>query len=164
MYHRNVKVIDVFISRTILELAGATASFAVLTVIFASIGIMKWPHDIAPILEGWLLLAWFSFALGFIIGAISERSELIERVWHIITYLLFPLSGALYMVHWLPKGMQEIMLWLPMVHGVEIIRHGFFGEVVPTYENPVYFALVNLILTLIGLALVKECGRRVQPQ
>jgi capsular polysaccharide transport system permease protein len=85
-------------------------------------------------------------------------------VWHIITYLLFPLSGALYMVHWLPKGMQEIMLWLPMVHGVEIIRHGFFGEVVPTYENPVYFALVNLILTLIGLALVKECGRRVQPQ
>ncbi len=164
MYHRNVKVIDVFIARTIIELTGATASFIVLTIFFGSIGIMHWPHDLIRVLEGWLLIAWFSFALGFVIGSISERSEMFERVWHIITYLLFPLSGALYMVHWLPDRIQKIMLWLPMVHGVESIRHGFFGDIIPTYENYAYFSFVNLILTLIGLALVKECGRRVQPQ
>lgn len=164
MYHRNVKVIDIFLSRIILEWVGATASLVVLTVFFASIEAMRWPQDIVPVIGGWLLLAWFSLALGLIVGAISERSETLERVWHVITYLMFPLSGAVFMVHWLPKAAQEAVLWLPMVHGVEMIRHGYFGNVVPTYENPAYFATANLVLMLIGLALVRDAGRRVQPE
>jgi capsular polysaccharide transport system permease protein len=51
-----------------------------------------------------------------------------------------------------------------MVHGVEMVRHGYFGNVVVTHENPVYFVVANLILTAIGLALVRESGRRVQPE
>lgn len=164
MYHRNVKVIDIFFSRAVLEVIGATASIFLLTVFFASIGAMKWPVDILPVLGGWILLSWFAVALGFVIGAISERSETFERTWHILTYLMFPLSGAVYMVHWLPKDAQAAVLWLPMVHGVEMIRHGYFGNVVPTYESTSYFMLVNLVLTLIGLALVRESGRRVQPE
>lgn len=164
MYHRNVKVIDIFISRVLLELIGATGSLAVLTALFAAAGYMNWPTDVLSILAGWLLLCWFAMAVGFIVGAVSERSETFERVWHVVTYLYFPLSGAGYMVDWLPKGAQEAALWLPTVHGVEMIRHGFFGSMVHTYENPVYFAVVNVFLTLVGLALVRESGRRVQPE
>ena len=164
LYHRNVKVIDIFISRAALELAGATASVVVLTIFFTSIDAMQWPRDLIPVLFGWLLLCWFALALGFIIGAISERSEVFERIWHVVTYLMFPLSGAVYMVHWLPRAAQDAVLWLPMVHGVEMVRHGYFGNVVPTHESPAYFVLVNLVLTLIGLALVREAGRRVQPE
>lgn len=164
MYHRNVKVIDILFSRVALELAGATGSITILTVFFCSIGAMQWPNDIVPILIGWLLLCWFALALGFIVGAISERSESFERTWHIVTYLLFPLSGAVFMVNWLPKSAQEAISWLPMVHGVEMIRHGFFGNIVPTHEDPVYFSIVNLLLTLIGLMLVKDSSRRVQPE
>lgn len=164
MYHRNVKVIDIFLSRIVLEWIGATASITVLTVFFASIGAMQWPSDLWPIIGGWLLLAWFSLALGLIVGALSERSETFERTWHVVTYLMFPLSGAMFMVHWLPKAAQDAILWLPMVHGVEMLRHGYFGEVIPTYENPTYFAMANLVLMLIGLALVRETDRRVQPE
>lgn len=164
MYHRNVKVIDIFISRVILEQVGATASLAILTVFFSSIGAMNWPRDVVPILWGWLLLCWFSLAMGFIVGAISERSETFDRVWHVFTYLLFPLSGAVYMVDWLPKAAQQAVLWLPMVHGVEMVRHGFFGNVVPTYGDPAYFAGANLLLTFVGLVLVREAGRRVEPE
>lgn len=164
MYHRNVKVIDIFFSRIVLEWVGATASITVLTVFFASIGAMQWPSDIWPIIGAWLLLGWYSLALGLIVGALSERSETFERTWHVVTYLLFPLSGAMFMVHWLPKAAQNAILWLPMVHSVEMLRHGYFGDVVPTYENPAYFAVANLVLMLIGLALVRETGRRVQPE
>jgi capsular polysaccharide transport system permease protein len=164
MYHRNVKVLDIFVSRILLELVGATSSLVILTVIFVSVGAMGWPQDIALALGGWLLLCWFALALGMIVGSITERSEMFERVWHVVTYLLFPLSGAVYMVGWLPRAAQDVVLWLPMVHGVEMIRHGYFGNIVPTHENPLYFAVVNLSLTLIGLALVREAGRRVQPE
>lgn len=164
MYHRNVKVMDIFISRVLLELVGGVGSLIVLTVFFAGVGAMQWPRDISLVLGGLLLLAWFAMALGLIVGAISERSEAFERLWHIVTYLLFPLSGAVFMVHWLPRSAQDFVLLLPMVHGVEMIRHGYFGGLIPTYENPAYFASLNLALTLVGLALVRETGRRVQPE
>lgn len=163
MYHRNVKVIDIFLSRIVLELVGASASIVILTIFFASIGAMQWPHDLLLAIEGWLLLGWFALALGFIVGSITERSETFERIWHVITYLMFPLSGAVFMVDWLPPAAQHAVLWLPMVHGVEMIRHGFFGNIVPTYEDPLYFISANMLLTLIGLALVHDTGRRVQP-
>lgn len=164
MYHRNVKVIDIFLSRIVLEWVGATASITLLTIFFVSIGAMRWPGDIWPVIWAWLLLAWFSLALGLIVGALSERSETFERTWHVVTYLLFPLSGAMFMVDWLPKAAQDAVLWLPMVHGTEMLRHGYFGEVVPTHENPIYFAVANLILMLIGLLLTHQTGRRVQPE
>lgn len=164
MYHRNVKVIDIFMSRIILELVGASASIIILTIFFASIGAMDWPKNLLLILEGWFLLSWFAIALGFIVGAISERSETFERLWHVITYLMFPLSGAVFMVDGLPAAAQKAVLWLPMVHGTEMIRHGFFGNLVPTYEDPLYFAATNMVLTLIGVALVRDAGKRVQPE
>lgn len=164
MYHRNVKVLDIFLARIILELAGSTASFIVLVSLFSLSGAIQWPHDVVPVLEGWILLAWFSLSLGIVVGALSERSEAFERTWHIFTYLIFPMSGAVFMVHWLPKSAQDVVLWMPMVHGVEMIRHGYFGNIVPTYESPAYFATANLFLTLIGLALVRDAARRVQPE
>lgn len=163
MYHRNVKVIDLFLSRVLLEWVGATASFLLLVVLATATGMMKPPRDIFTIMAGWLMLAWFSLGLGFIVGVISERSELFDRMWHIATYLLFPMSGAAFMVDWLPAAAQEIILYLPMVHGVEMIRHGFFGDIVKTYENPAYMAACNLLLLLIGLALVRDASRKVEP-
>lgn len=164
MYHRNVRVLDIFAARLILEIAGATTSLIVLTLMFTAIGWMSLPVDILTVVSGWLLLSWFAFGLSLVIGAVSERSELIERVWHIITYLLFPLSGAAFMVDWLPKNAQTILLWMPMVHGTEMLRHGYFGTLVRTYENPAYLVLFNATLTLVGLALVKETSQMVEPE
>lgn len=164
MYHRNVKVIDIFLSRIILEIIGATVSIMVLTLFFSTIGWMSIPYDIMTVLIGWILLIWFSIGLGLIVGSLSERSETFERVWHVVTYLLFPLSGAVFMLHWLPEGAKDVLIWFPMVHGTEMIRHGYFGEIIPTYEDPIYFIIVNLILTFIGLAMARETGRRVEPE
>lgn len=160
LYHRNVRPFDVYISRIVLEWGGATASLALLTVFFVGIEVMHMPRDILLVIGGWLLLAWFSLGLTLIVGVLSEVSEVVERTWPILTYLLFPLSGAVFMVHWLPKAGQDAILWLPMVHGVEMIRHGYFGDLVPTYESPTYFATFNLVMTLIGLWLVREISNR----
>jgi capsular polysaccharide transport system permease protein len=164
LYHRHVKVFDLLAARLILEIVGATASCMLLTTVFTGLGWMEEPVDILTAVIGWFLLAWFAFALSLIVGAASERSELVERVWHIITYLLFPLSGAAFMVDWLPKPFQEFIVWIPMIHGTEMIRHGYFGSAVHTYENPIYLLWIDSIMLLIGLALVREAGRRVEPE
>jgi capsular polysaccharide transport system permease protein len=162
LYHRNVRALDVFMARLILEIGGATMSLIVLTVVFSAVGLMELPEDILTVMIGWGLLAWFAVALSLVVGAAAERSEMVDRVWHIFTYLMFPLSGAGFMVDWLPKMVRDLAYWVPMIHGTEMIRHGFFGNAVRTYEDPLYLITVNVVMTLFGLALVLDVGRRVE--
>jgi capsular polysaccharide transport system permease protein len=160
LYHRNVKVIDVFITRILLEEAGATASFVVLALFFTGIEWMSAPQDAGLVVFGWLMLAWFGAALAMVIGAATAFSEIIERLWHPVSYLLFPLSGAAFMVDWLPPAGQAVVLLLPMVHGVEILREGYFGNAVRTHYDMPYMAACNLVLTLLGLWLLRVAARR----
>jgi capsular polysaccharide transport system permease protein len=162
LYHRNVQVLDVFLTRILLEMAGATMSFIVLSAIFIAAGMIEPPIDLLQVIFGWLMLAWFGISLSLLVGAGTTYSELVEKFWHPTSYLLFPLSGAGFMVDWLPKAAQDVVLLLPMVHGVEIIREGYFGNVVRTHYDLGYMAMCCLILTFLGLFLVRDAGKRVQ--
>ncbi len=161
LYHRNVRVIDVFITRIILEMSGATASFIVLASVFIAFEWMQLPSDPLRVFAAWFMLAWFGAALAITIGAASAYSELVDRLWHPTSYLLFPLSGAAFMVEWLPTAAQPVVLALPMVHGVEMLRDGYFGGVVPTHYDMGYMAACNGVLTLTGLLLLRDAARRV---
>ena len=155
MYHRNVKVMDIFLSRALLEIGGATMSFATLSVVFLAVGWMRPPADVLMLLSGWGLLAWFGIALALFIGGLSARSEVVEKFWHPLTYLFFPISGAAFMVEWLPPTAREVVLWIPMVHGVEMMRGGYFGSGVRVHYDVAYLALFCLILSLLGLGLIR---------
>jgi ABC-type polysaccharide/polyol phosphate export permease len=162
LYHRNVRVFDVFVTRILLEVAGATCSFLFLGAFFVAIEWIAPPVDPLQVLWGWLMLIWFGFALAMLIGAASAYSEVVERLWHPAAYLLFPLSGAAFMVDWLPPGLaREFVLFLPMVHGVEMVRDGFFGHLVRTHYDVVYVSVVNLVLSLFALVLLRDATRRV---
>jgi ABC-2 type transport system permease protein/capsular polysaccharide transport system permease protein len=63
MYHRNVRVMDIFAARLLLEGGGATISFVALTLIFSFIGWCRLPEDILTIVGGWLMIAWFGASL-----------------------------------------------------------------------------------------------------
>jgi len=164
LYHRNVRVIDLFIARVLLEISGATMSFVFLMLVFVTLGMMEPPQDITLVIAGWFHLAVFGTGLGFCIGALSERSETIERVWHTVAYVLFPLSGALFMVDWLPEKFQKLVLLLPMVHGTEMLRSGYFGPLVKAHYDVSYMVIWDMVLLLVGLFLVRDACLRVEPE
>lgn len=160
LYHRNVRVVDVMIARNLIEIAGATISFFVLTSAFIIVGAMDFPHDVISVLTGWILLAWFGSSLALIIGAASAYSEVVERLWHTVAYLLFPLSGALFMVDWLSGEFQRLALLVPMVTGVELLREGYFGTTIRAHYDIPYMVAVCLVQSMLGLALVYQADRR----
>jgi ABC-type polysaccharide/polyol phosphate export permease len=162
LYHRNVRIIDVMVTRIVLEVAGATGSFLVLSIFFMSIEWLSTPVDLLQVLFGWLMLVWFGASLALTMGALTSYSHIVERLWHPAAYLLFPLSGAAFMVEWLPPAAQKFVLLLPMVHGVEMVREGFFGNTVRTHYDVGYVVMVNLMVSLLGLLLLRLAGRRVK--
>jgi capsular polysaccharide transport system permease protein len=162
LFHRSVLIIDVFLTRIALEIIGATSSFIFLSFFFIFIGWMPFPDNLLMVLEGWFMLAWFGASLALLVGGGTAFSPVVHRLWHPIAYLLFPMSGAAFMVEWMPKKLQGLLMYLPMVHGVELLRHGYFGNVVRTHYDIGYMAECCMVLTLCGMYVVREASRRIE--
>lgn len=164
LFHRNVKIIDLMLARIILEIAGASISFIVLSIVFISVGLMAMPADIFTMIVAWFLTAWLATAIALNVGVISEVSEVFDRLWHAFTYILFGLSGVGFLVDWLPQNFQKVVLYIPMVHGTEMLRHGYYGDIIRTYEDPGYLIVFNLVLTVVGLWGIKRLSKMVTPE
>lgn len=163
MYHRNVKALDIFVARLFLELIGVATSFFVLSLFFWAIGWIDLPENPYLVVEGWLMLAWFGFGFGLFLGVFSMRSELIDKFWHPITYLIFPFSGAAYLMQAAPPKIQPFLAYVPMIHGVEWVRDGFFGSHFTPQYSPLYLLGWNLSLTFLGLVELRNARKRIVP-
>ena len=164
MYHRNVRVLDIYISRVALEAIGATMSFTVLSFVFVFFHLMNPPENPLLLVGGWLMTAWFGGSLAIMLGALSERTEVVEKLWHPAAYLLFPISGAAYLVDALPQRAADVVLWLPMVHGGEMVRDGYFGSKFVAHYSVGYVFVCCMVLTLLGLALERIVTRDFVPE
>ena len=164
LYHRNVRLLDVFIARIALEAAGTTISAVGLVLVFRGLEWMEFPEDVLLVAAGWVMLGWFGASLALFLGALSANSELVEKFWHPAAYILFPLSGAAFLVDSLPPVAQDAVLLLPMVHGVECLREGFFGSKVVTHFDLGYVAAWNAALTVAGLLMTRAIADKVRPE
>lgn len=156
LYHRHVRVIDLLLSRMFLEVASVTVAQIAILALCIFLGWIGMPADIFYMLIAWILMIFFAFGLGFVLYAISVKSEVFGKVWGALGIVFMMASGVFFFVSALPPQVQEIVLWIPMIHGTEMFRHGYFGATVVTMENPWYLVLWDIILLLVGLIAVKS--------
>lgn len=153
LFHRQVRPFDIYSSRVLLEFAGATVAFCLLIVGFWAADWAKLPEDFMQVLGGWLMLAWFGFGLALLLGVLSERYDLVQKLWSPFSYFLFPFSGAAFIADSLPERAREILLYLPMLNCTEYLREGYFGSKIHAHYDMAYVFLFNIILTLIAVSL-----------
>ncbi len=161
LYHRRVRIIDLFLARMILEATGTMIAFAAGCTLFVAAGLMVPPHSLLLLYLGWGYAIWFCAALAIAVGAASEITTLVERLYNPLSYLSLPISGAFYMVSWLPSEWQSYALWIPLVHFFEMIRSGYFGDAVTPHYDIGYITAVCLALTFAALALIAYIRNRV---
>jgi ABC-type polysaccharide/polyol phosphate export permease len=160
LYHRQVTVLDFFLARIVLEDAAATMAFVFLVIIFALFAAMPLPLDPLQVFVGWAMLAWFGFGLALLLGALAHRFPSVDKIWRPASYILWLCSGVMFPVDALPPRVIEIILWLPMVSGLEYLREGYFGPVITFHYDMLYMTTANLVLTIAGLLAVGSITRR----
>ena len=161
LYHHSVKIFDFYAARILLEAVGATISFVLLSAVFTIFGLMQAPYDPLQVAIGWFMLTWFGAGLALVVGPLTEVSPFAEKIWAPISYISFMFSGAIFLVDMLPPAAQRIMMWVPMVSGVEYLREGYFGPVVRFHYDMTYLAVFNLVLLVVGLWQVSLMKRRI---
>jgi len=162
LHHRNVRVFDIFVSRILLEIAGTTLSFLIISSILIAAGVMHLPDNIFKVFLGWFLLAWFSGGVALIIGAAAYLSETFERLWHIITYLFLPICGAFTMTAFAPPPLAVILEHVPIVSCVELLREGYFGLYADARYDIPFVLVSNLIVSFVGIYLSRMVSYRVE--
>ncbi len=164
LYHRNVRVLDTIFARMLLEIAGATIAQILIMSAFVAIGWIDLPQDPLYMVIAWLIMALFAIGLGLIICSIAQKFEAFGKIWSTLSFVFMPLSGAFFFLHTLPQQAREIFQWVPMVNGTEMFRHGYFGDAIPTYEHVGFLLVCDLAMLFIGLIMVRNFSKGVEPQ
>jgi capsular polysaccharide transport system permease protein len=157
LYHRNITPLDIFLGRCALESLGNLAAVVFSFTVFYMTGILDWPYDMPLMFAGFLLSAWWALDVAIIVAALSERSEIVEHIWMPASYVYMLLSGFPYMAYWLPTHLREVVLYInPPLLCYEIVRGGLYGNLITTYQYPVYLIYILATLTAVGLWLMRN--------
>lgn len=155
LYHRNIRILDLVFARVFLEMVGASAAQIFIIVLFIYIGLIDIPYDPFYMICAWGLMCWFSLGLGLIIFVFSAKYDSFSKIWNTLSFMLIPISGAFFWVDTFPLEIQQILLYIPPIHGTEMFRAGYFGSTVTTHESISYLVISNIILLFLGLTMVK---------
>lgn len=149
--YRQIKPIDVILAR------GAIDGLMMLGVAAVFLAGWWWLGHSLPLSDPLqLVCAMFSlFVLGFSVGLVFEVFGTIypdlRKVISMLTRPMFFISGVFFTIDMMPTGLRAVLIWNPVLHGVDLTR----GAVLPEYDSPAsWFYLWGFILVaqFIGLA------------
>ena len=159
--YRPVKPIDALLARNILEFLLKFTAYIAFTAAFLWFGYSISFEQIPQLLGYWALLFIFMLACSLIFIVIGDfkRNRKFLLMFFLILYLL---SGILYSIHIIPVEYREYLLFNPLIHIFELMRHA----VAPTYSlvpgiSLSYFMIWMIISLFIGLLLYKRFERRM---
>ncbi|WP_417604605.1 ABC transporter permease [Oceanimonas baumannii] len=150
--YRQVQPVDTVLVRTWVDGMLRTVVFVLFVFGGMLLGLHIFPDNVLLGLLGWASL--WALALGFAL-VISVTTKQVPEVGKIINMLSLPLmilSGAILPLNSLPHSILEYLMLNPIVHGLELLRAGFFEHyhMVPG-TSPLYLWLWILGLNAAGL-------------
>lgn len=161
MYHRQISILDLALVRFLIELIGHMMAYLFVGVVLYAVGLFPLPYDLGFLLLGWAYYSLFTLALILIVAPLSEMNEILEKVIPVITYVMIPFSGAFYFTGSLSPSAAQVVLYSPLVHGMEMMRLGIFGPSIDPQYDFLYPLKISLPLLALGLLLCRVVRKRL---
>lgn len=156
LHHQPISLFDTIMARLILEFIANTVAFAVVYGALLAADMIKPIDSFLPVVVGWTLLALISMGFAVLFAVLTEIFEIFEHFYGPFQYFMLPISGAFFMVEWLPSFAQRLVWFNPTVHCYEMIRQGFFGDYITTHWVVWYPALWALGLLTAGVLIMEK--------
>jgi capsular polysaccharide transport system permease protein len=148
--HARISLEDVMIARSVLELGAVMVAASVfLCVIGVFLG--EWPHSVVQMGIGFVLFGLLTHGIGLVVLSLARFDpQMLDRIIHPIMYFSIVFTGVFFMVWWLPKPFQDIILLIPTAHLFEFVREGQFGPGIPYHYDLIYVGAWILALNVYG--------------
>jgi len=157
-----VQPIDTIVSRAILE--AATSLFIILVVLSAFVisGSAPMPANIMRLFEALALLSLLGFGFGLASAVIITRINAWQNVTRLIMAPMLFMSGVFYSLDTLPMQARAIVVWNPVIHGVEMFRDGYYSNYRADEVASLYLLVCGLLLTFVALTIERTIRGRIE--
>ncbi|XID75570.1 ABC transporter permease [Alkanindiges sp. WGS2144] len=159
--YRSVKPIDALIARTALEAALYFGVYLLFSGILLWLGKDISFSNLPFLLLCWLLLFIFSIGFSLIMMVIGDLSEEIGKFIGAIFFVFYLMSGIIYSVHIIPVEYQGYILWNPIVHCIESMRHAVAPGYPVNHVSMIYFFECLIGILFFGLLLYRGFEKRM---
>lgn len=151
--YKQIKPLDTYVARVIVETCIAVTVYAILVFGFAWFGFDMSIHSPLQWAATLLLGLLFALGLGMLLALITHALPSLKIVIRMAFFPLYFISGVLIPAAYLPQAMMPILLLNPFLHILELIR----AEVLPHY-SPVDGVSVSYVLTFAIILLFLSLG------
>ena len=152
--YRQVKTVDPVFIRCFIE--GIIRTFVFILFIAGAnlIGIISLPDYPLHTIGSWLAIWFLGVGAALTFSALSTLVPEIGKIIRLSSLPLLIISGAMFPVHHAPYEIQQILLFNPILHSLELLRSSFFENYrMLDNTSALYLAFWALTLNTLGLLL-----------
>lgn len=150
--YRQVQPVDPVLVRNFLEGMLRTFVFMLFIIGAEMLGVGLFPDRGIQAMLWWVSLWSLGLGLGLIVSVAGSLVPEIGKVVRMINMPLLILSGVIFPLNSLPHWLLEYLMYNPIVHGLELLRAGFFdGYKVVHGTSATYFWMCTLATLALGL-------------
>ena len=153
--------LDAVIARFALNLITGTTVMCILFTGILLIIDTQTILDIGPILIAIAIAACLGLGVGTVNCVLIGLYPVWGQLWGIVNKPLFLASGVLFTFEDMPRVVQNILWWNPLIHVTGLFRTGFYPTYHATYVSLPYCFGLGLGLTALGLIFLRAHYKRV---
>jgi capsular polysaccharide transport system permease protein len=156
-----VRNVDTIWARIVLEVLTNTVALIFVMLLFAFLEIPVVPDDTVRFAEGFLAMSVMGAGLGIFNAAINPLFKQWAMIFGWFMRVQYFASGVFFVPERLPPLALDILKWNPAMHGIVLVREGFY----PGYRSiilvEIYPFAVGASLGLLGLLIEFLMRRRI---
>jgi len=159
--YKQVKPIDTIIARALVQVF--ITSIIILMFVFIGF-IFQYeitPENILMVFLGYLWLLLFSFAVGLVVAVGSTFFNSVGKIVGIASFALMIFSAVFFPLISVPPAAQEILLYNPLVHFMEMIHGYYIYELDDRFVDYRYMLLWTITPLFIGTWLYIKLEKRI---
>lgn len=153
--------VDAVLARFLLNtLTGVMVSYLMLAFIISTLD-TPILINIRPAMEAIALCSLLALGVGLLNCALVGLVQVWEKFWTILTRPLFLASGVILRYEDMPKLVQDILWYNPLLHITGHMREAFYPTYEATYFSATYVLTIALITSFFGIILLYRFHRQI---
>jgi len=151
--YRQIKPMDTFVARTLLDTFLALATAALILLGMAWVGLEVPFRDPFSVVAIMAILVLMGLGLGMILCIVVKYLPEAKTLIRIAFLPLYFLSGIIFPITKVPQEFLPYLLWNPVLHAIELMRAAFFDQYHMLPDISLLFIwMTTLVVLFVGLA------------
>ena len=155
-----IRRIDLVLAMASAELLIGSMTTTLVFGLFFLFGYGEGTENILHAIFAYLVVWIFSLGTGLIFSVLNTITTTIKSLWQTLQRFLYFLSGIFFIPQFMPPWARDVLLWNPLLVGIEWFRAGMFLQYHPPWIAKTYLVAVSITTVVAGVALERAARRQ----